>query len=62
MFDFGEWSSEVGSRIESDGAQTYVMLRPFFMGRAFVVVGESGGKVTGLAFRTNQQEYIFQAR
>ncbi|WP_188661810.1 serine hydrolase domain-containing protein [Arenimonas soli] len=62
VFDFGEWSSEVGSRVESDGAQTYVMLRPFFMGRAFVVVEKVDGKATRLAFRTNQQEYIFQAR
>src|SRR4030095_12721730 len=55
-FDFGEFSSEVGSRKNADGSISFRTIDPGVSGFAFVV-GEGARKT--LTIRDAQHEYIF---
>ncbi len=55
-FDFGEWSSEVGSRRNPDGTASLLTTVPGMAGLEFVV-GQRDGKRT-LTLRDAQHEYV----
>ena len=55
-FDFGEWSSEMGSRKNPDGTVSFITIVPGFTGLEFVV----GDKT--LTLRDAQHEYVFALR
>jgi CubicO group peptidase (beta-lactamase class C family) len=56
VFDFGEWSSEVGSRKNPDGTVSFMTIVPGFIGLEFVV----GDKK--LILRDAQHEYVLAAK
>jgi CubicO group peptidase (beta-lactamase class C family) len=56
IFDFGEFSSEVASRKNPDGAISFLTIAPGIEGFEFVV-GEDAGKT--LTIRDAQHEYVF---
>ena len=56
-FDFGEFSSVMGSRKNDDGTMSFWTLSPEILGLDFVV-GERNGKRV-LVFRDAQHEYVF---
>ena len=53
VFDFGEWSSEVGSRKNPDGTSSFLTTVPGFDGTEFV----EGDRT--LTLRDGQHEYVF---
>ncbi len=57
-FDFGEWKSEVGSRINPDGTVSFVTTATGISGLEFVV-GDSEDPT--LIMRDAQHEYVFDA-
>ena len=57
-FDFGEWKSEVGSRVNPDGTVSFMTIEPGITGLEFVV--GSGDEKT-LIMRDAQHEYVFDA-
>jgi CubicO group peptidase (beta-lactamase class C family) len=57
MFDFGEYASEVASRMNTDGTVSFITIVPGMNGLEFVV-GEKDGKRT-LTTRDGQHEYVF---
>jgi hypothetical protein len=59
-FDFGEFSSEVGSRKNPDGTTSFITIVPGFNGLEFVV-GRSGERRV-LTLRDAQHEYVFQEK
>jgi len=59
MFDFGEWKSEVASRVNPDGSISFITTAPGINGFEFVV--GSGPKRT-LIVRDAQHEYVFNER
>ena len=56
IFDFGEFSSEVGSRVNPDGTTSFITIVPGMNGLEFVV-GRSGDK-RALTLRDAQHEYV----
>jgi len=60
IFDFGEFSSEVGSRVNPDGTTSFITVVPGFNGLEFVV-GKSGDKRV-LTLRDAQHEYVLQEK
>ena len=60
VFDFGEFSSEVGSRVNPDGTTSFITVVPGFNGLEFVV-GKSGDKRV-LTLRDAQHEYVLQEK
>jgi CubicO group peptidase (beta-lactamase class C family) len=56
VFDFGEWRSEVASRMNPDGTVSFVTTAPGLIGFEFVV--GSDAKRT-LILRDSQHEYVF---
>ena len=60
VFDFGEFSSEVGSRVNPDGTTSFITVVPGFNGLEFVV-GKSGDK-RSLTLRDAQHEYVLQEK
>ncbi len=56
-FDFGEWSSEVGSRANPDGTTSFLTTDPGANGFEFVV-GRASDRRT-LVLRDAQHEYVF---
>ncbi len=56
VFDFGEWKSEVASRVNPDGSISFITTAPGYNGFEFVV--GTGGKRT-LVLRDAQHEYVF---
>jgi CubicO group peptidase (beta-lactamase class C family) len=54
--DFGEWSSEVGSRRNPDGTDSLITTVPGFNGLEFVVGGTNGRRT--LTLRDAQHEYV----
>jgi hypothetical protein len=56
-FDFGEWSSDVASRVNDDGSLSFVTISPGPVGFDFVV-GNARNKRT-LTVREAQYEYVF---
>jgi len=59
VFDFGEWKSEVASRVNPDGSLSFITTAPGINGFEFVV--GSGPKRT-LIVRDAQHEYVFNER
>ena len=59
-FDFGEWSSEMGSRRNPDGTISLVTIVPGLAGLEFVA-GQQDGKRT-LTLRDAQHEYVLVER
>ena len=57
-FDFGEWQSEVGSRVNPDGTVSFMTVAPGITGLEFVV---GGGEDKTLIMRDAQHEYVFDA-
>ena len=57
-FDFGEWKSEVGSRVNPDGTVSYVTTATGIAGLEFLV---SEGDDKALIMRDAQHEYVFDA-
>lgn len=57
-FDFGEWQSEVGSRVNPDGTISFMTIEPGITGLEFVV---GAGKEKTLIMRDAQHEYVFDA-
>ena len=57
-FDFGEWKSEVGSRVNPDGTVSYVTTATGIAGLEFLV---SEGDDPALIMRDAQHEYVFDA-
>jgi CubicO group peptidase (beta-lactamase class C family) len=57
VFDFGEWKSEVASRMNPDGTVSFLTTIPGMSGLE-LVVGTAGGKRT-LILRDGQHEYVF---
>ena len=57
-FDFGEWKSEVGSRVNPDGTISFMTVAPGIAGLEFVV---GGGEEKTLIMRDAQHEYVFDA-
>jgi CubicO group peptidase (beta-lactamase class C family) len=57
VFDFGEWKSEVATRVNPDGTVSFLTTAPGLGGFEFVV-GTSGEKRT-LVMRDAQHEYVF---
>jgi CubicO group peptidase (beta-lactamase class C family) len=57
-FDFGEWKSEVGSRVNPDGTVSFMTTAPGITGLEFVVVE---GETKQLSMSDAQHEYIFVA-
>lgn len=57
-FDFGEWQSEVGSRVNPDGTISFMTVAPGITGLEFVV---GDGKDKTLIMRDAQHEYVFDA-
>jgi len=60
IFDFGEFSSEVGSRVNPDGTTSFITVVPGFNGLGFVV-GRSGEKRV-LTLRDAQHEYVLEEK
>jgi CubicO group peptidase (beta-lactamase class C family) len=60
LFDFGEFSSEVGSRVNPDGTTSFITIVPGMSGLEFVV-GRSGDK-RALTLRDAQHEYVLVAQ
>jgi hypothetical protein len=56
FFDFGEFSSEMGSRVNPDGTTSFITIVPGMRGLEFVV-GRSGDK-RALTIRDAQHEYV----
>ena len=56
FFDFGEFSSEMGSRVNPDGTTSFITIVPGMSGLEFVV-GRSGDK-RALTIRDAQHEYV----
>ena len=56
VFDFGEWKSEVASRVNPDGSMSFITTAPGYNGFEFVV--GTAGKRT-LVLRDAQHEYVF---
>lgn len=56
IFDFGEWASEMASRINPDGTISFITIVPGFNGLEFVV-----GERT-LTLRDAQHEYVLAAK
>lgn len=56
-FDFGEWRSEMASRVNPDGTRSFMTIAPGIIGLEFVV-GELDGRRT-LTVRDAQHEYLF---
>jgi hypothetical protein len=57
-FDFGEWQSEVGSRVNPDGTISFMTVATGITGLEFVV---GGGDEKTLVMRDAQHEYVFDA-
>ena len=57
-FDFGEWQSEVGSRVNPDGTTSFMTIAPGITGLEFVV---GAGEEKTLIMRDAQHEYVFDA-
>ena len=57
-FDFGEWKSEVGSRVNPDGTVSFMTIAPGITGLEFVV---GSGEEKTLIMRDTQHEYVFDA-
>jgi len=57
IFDFGEFPSEMGSRVNPDGTTSFITVVPGMNGLEFVV-GRHGDKRT-LTLRDAQHEYVF---
>jgi CubicO group peptidase (beta-lactamase class C family) len=57
LFDFGEWWSEVGSRVSPDGTVSFVTASPGRIGLEFVV---GSGAARALTLRDAQHEYVFR--
>jgi hypothetical protein len=55
-FDFGEWKSDVASRMNPDGTTSFITVRPGMVGKEFVV-GAAGAKRT-LTIRDGQPDYV----
>jgi len=60
FFDFGEFASEVGSRLNPDGTTSFITIVPGMSGLEFVV-GRSGDK-RALTIRDAQHEYVLAER
>ena len=60
FFDFGEFSSEVGSRKNPDGTTSFITIVPVMNGLEFVV-GRSGDK-RALTLRDAQHEYVLEEK
>ena len=60
FFDFGEFSSEVGSRKNPDGTTSFITVVPGMNGLEFVV-GRSGDK-RALTLRDAQHEYVLEEK
>jgi len=58
IFDFGEWKSEVGSRVNPDGTVSFMTTAPGIMGLEFVVME---GDTKRLSMSDAQHEYVFEA-
>jgi hypothetical protein len=56
-FDFGEWGSEVASRVNDDGTSSFVTISPGPVGFDFVVGNEQNKRT--LTLREAQYEYVF---
>ena len=59
-FDFGEFASEMASRVNPDGTTSFITIVPGLTGFEFVV-GNRGAKRT-LMLRDAQHEYLYQER
>ena len=57
VFDFGEWQSEVASRLNPDGTTSFLTIAPGIMGLEFVVGSEAERT---LVLRDAQHEYVFE--
>ena len=57
VFDFGDWKSEVATRINDDKTTSFTTIDPGLLGFE-VVAGNTGGKRT-LTMRDAQHEYLF---
>jgi CubicO group peptidase (beta-lactamase class C family) len=57
-FDFGEWKSEVGSRLNPDDTVSFMTIAPGITGLEFVV---GSGEEKTLIMRDAQHEYVFDA-
>jgi hypothetical protein len=55
-FDFGEWASDMASRVNPDGTTSFITTVPGFGGLEFVA-GRQAGKRT-LTLRDAQHEYV----
>jgi len=60
VFDFGEYASEVATRVNPDGTRSFLTTVPGMSGLEFVV-GEAAGKRT-LTTRDSQHEYVFSEK
>lgn len=58
-FDFGEWKSEVGSRENPDGTQSFMTIATGISGLEFVA---GDGDKRSLIMRDAQHEYVFEAQ
>ena len=58
VFDFGEWKSEVGSRVNPDGTVSFMTTAPGITGLEFVVME---GDSKRLSMSDAQHEYVFEA-
>ncbi len=58
IFDFDEWQSEVGSRVNPDGTISFMTIAPGITGLEFVV---GPGEEKTLIMRDAQHEYVFEA-
>ena len=56
-FDFGEWKSEVGSRVNPDGTVSFMTTAPGITGLEFVVMD---GETRRLIMSDAQHEYVFE--
>ena len=57
VFDFGEWKTEVASRVNPDGTTSFVTIVPGMSGAELVVGAGPGGRT--LTLRDSQHEYVF---
>lgn len=58
MFDFGEWATEVASRVDEKGTESLRTIAPGMLGLDFVVGTNKNGRT--LTFRDSQHEYVFE--
>jgi CubicO group peptidase (beta-lactamase class C family) len=58
-FDFGEYRSEVATKVNPDGTTSFVTIAPGIVGLEFVV---RAGEKPSLVMRDAQHEYVFEAR